>query len=131
MSERNRRKALKLLAVGAPMAWTKPVVKSVILPAHASVTTCCVTYINLLPNSGNVVVSSALLCSGSFLISGGGAGPGAWIGSGQVSGSGDFSFEVFTDIGGCCVTVSGNADCCGFEGSFGSTAISGIYPGCE
>lgn len=30
----NRRKALKTLAVGAPVVWAKPVVDSVVLPAH-------------------------------------------------------------------------------------------------
>ena len=39
MNRKNRRKALKALAVGAPIVWAKPVVDSVVLPAHAS-TTC-------------------------------------------------------------------------------------------
>ena len=30
-----RRKALKALAIGAPAVWAKPVVDSVLLPAHA------------------------------------------------------------------------------------------------
>ena len=36
MNNRNRRNALKLLAVGAPAAWSKPVVDSVVLPVHAT-----------------------------------------------------------------------------------------------
>ena len=40
MSEKNRRKALKALAVGAPAIWAKPVVDSVVIPAHAVTSTC-------------------------------------------------------------------------------------------
>jgi hypothetical protein len=35
MDKKDRRKALKALAVGAPAVWAKPVVDSVVLPAHA------------------------------------------------------------------------------------------------
>lgn len=38
MSKKNRRKALKMLAVGAPAVWAKPIVNSVALPAHAGLT---------------------------------------------------------------------------------------------
>lgn len=46
MGNNNRRKALKALAVGAPAVWAKPVVDSVVLPAHAS-TTCPLSCNNL------------------------------------------------------------------------------------
>ena len=36
MTDKNRRKGLKALAVTAPAVWAKPVVDSVLLPAHAS-----------------------------------------------------------------------------------------------
>ena len=39
MSNRLRRDALMMMAVGAPIIWAKPVVDSVILPVHA-VTSC-------------------------------------------------------------------------------------------
>ena len=40
MKDDNRRKALKALAIGAPAVWAKPVVDSVMLPAHASTSGC-------------------------------------------------------------------------------------------
>lgn len=39
MSKESRRKALKVMAVVAPTVWVKPVVDSVLLPAHA-ITSC-------------------------------------------------------------------------------------------
>ena len=36
---KTRRKALKAVAVGAPIVWCKPVVEGIVLPAHASTTT--------------------------------------------------------------------------------------------
>jgi hypothetical protein len=38
MNEKSRRNILKGLAVGTPMVWAKPVVESVMLPAHAEST---------------------------------------------------------------------------------------------
>ena len=40
MDKKSRRNALKALAVGAPVVWAKPVVDSVALPAHASLSGC-------------------------------------------------------------------------------------------
>ena len=40
MKEKNRRQALKVLAVGAPAVWAKPIVDSIVLPVHAE--TSCV-----------------------------------------------------------------------------------------
>ena len=37
MNKKSRRKALKALAAAAPVVWAKPVVDSVVLPAHAEV----------------------------------------------------------------------------------------------
>ena len=37
--KKNRRKALKAIAVSAPAVWAKPVVDSIVLPAHAA-TSC-------------------------------------------------------------------------------------------
>ena len=39
MSKENRRNILKGLAIGGPVAWAKPVVDSVVIPAHGA-TTC-------------------------------------------------------------------------------------------
>ena len=41
MKDDNRRKALKVLAVGAPAVWAKPVVDSVALPAHGATSCGC------------------------------------------------------------------------------------------
>ena len=43
MKDDKRRKALKALAIGAPAMWTKPVVDSVVLPAHANGSLRCPT----------------------------------------------------------------------------------------
>ena len=40
MDKKARRNALKALAVGAPAIWAKPVVDSVVIPAHAVTSTC-------------------------------------------------------------------------------------------
>ena len=40
MKDDNRRKTLKALAVGAPVVWVKPVVDSMVLPAHGSTSPC-------------------------------------------------------------------------------------------
>lgn len=40
MRETNRRRMLKGLALSVPAAWTPPLVKSVILPAHAQTSGC-------------------------------------------------------------------------------------------
>ena len=41
MKTQKRRNALKLLAVGAPVVWAKPIVSSVILPVHAETSPNC------------------------------------------------------------------------------------------
>ena len=38
MKDDKRRKALKAIAIGAPAVWAKPMVNSVMLPAHGSMT---------------------------------------------------------------------------------------------
>ena len=53
MSKEIRRKVLKGLAVGAPVAWSKPMVDSVLLPAHAE-TSCQVCFtISIIGADGN------------------------------------------------------------------------------
>lgn len=47
MSKQSRRKALKALAVGAPVTWANPVVESVVLPAHAATTCECQTCLSV------------------------------------------------------------------------------------
>ena len=43
MNKNSRRSVLKGLAVGTPAVWAKPIVDSVILPAHAQ-STCSVCF---------------------------------------------------------------------------------------
>ena len=135
---KNRRAILKLAsiagagAVTATDKWTRPVVKSVLLPAHATVSTCCFTMCCFSTGEVNVTVTSAILCDGTITINGNGAGPGNWGGSGPVAPDGSFSFNVVPEIpGNQVVTVSGTADCCGFQGTFGTVVISGINPACN
>lgn len=40
MTQKSRRRALKGIAVTLPAAWSPPLVKSVVLPAHAQATGC-------------------------------------------------------------------------------------------
>ena len=42
MDKKSRRNAIKALAVGAPAVWAKPVVDSLLLPAHGAMTVACV-----------------------------------------------------------------------------------------
>ena len=58
MTKKSRRKALKGLAISVPAVWAKPVLDSVVLPAHAS-TTCdpsgCFAETDITGNSYSVV----------------------------------------------------------------------------
>ena len=61
MSKEKRRKVLKSLAVGAPVVWAKPVVDSVLLPAHGAMSCEQVQSFDLLEHESE----RALCCSQS------------------------------------------------------------------
>ena len=63
MIEKRRRNALKALAVGTPVVWAKPVVDSVILPAHAQITVACVQ----INTAGSLYALSADFSNGNYL----------------------------------------------------------------
>lgn len=124
----SRREALKRLtgsagiAAGAsmlPRRWVEPVVNSVILPAHAQLSTCCVEFCQLQTDNINVEVHTASLCNGIISISGGGGGPGAWSGSGPVSENGSFSFMVDPAISDP-TPVAGTVSCTTLSGVWGT-----------
>lgn len=128
VGDHSRRQALKRITGGAGVAagtgmlsaqWIKPVVESVLLPAHAQVSTCCVEFCQLLTDNINVEVHTASLCNGIISISGGGGGPGAWNGSGPVSENGGFNFMVDPAISDP-TTVSGTVSCTTLSGVWGT-----------
>ena len=53
-----RRKALKTLAVATPVVWAKPVVDSVMLPAHAELSVACETYSST--QSGDITITCCI-----------------------------------------------------------------------
>ena len=63
MNKNNRRKALKALAVTAPAVWAKPVVDTVVLPAHGAMTGECV---QLFDGQYTFVNGQTLPCGTSF-----------------------------------------------------------------
>lgn len=68
MSKTNRRRMLKGLALSVPAAWTAPLVKSVVLPAHAQTSGCA-------PEGCYLVGTSSAAEAGTHFYWPGGTGP--------------------------------------------------------
>ncbi len=82
MSKKSRRNVIKGLAITAPAVWAKPVVKGIVLPAHAAASSC--------PLTGPVVFTLTGLPSAggdiSLSVDGDWAASGTWNGdTGAVS----------------------------------------------
>ena len=118
MSDKSRRKLLKSIAAGSgaviagkslPESWSRPVVDSVLLPAHA-VTSCAITglYCNL-----NNDLFIEVLADGTVAVNIGG-----FTGQDTVSPIAGGFFDILTDRAAAPLRVTGTVVC-------NSTAISG------
>ena len=117
MSDNSRRKLLKSVAIGSgailtgktlPENWTKPVVDSVLLPAHAQATcTPCLDAANYCAGSGGGSIEVSVAVDGTVTVT-----------HSVVNGTdtvdpctgGDFSVSG-TSTGGGTVTISGTIPC--------------------
>jgi hypothetical protein len=104
MSDKKRRKLLKSIAAGSgavitgktlPESWTRPMVDSVALPAHAETSlVCCEGVFCNLDFGQNEINGSAQVSSDCTIIMEGDSAVGPWSGSGTVAADGSFSFPV-------------------------------------
>jgi len=141
MSNENRRKLLKSLAAGSgaiiagkslPDNWIKPVVDSVMLPAHGQTSFVCCAGVFCDLSFQAPIGGVAQVNSDCTIIMEGGSISGNWSGSGTVAADGSFSFTVnFSPSGSQTVTGTVTAGCTRISGSMtGFSAFSApVAPG--
>ena len=107
-SSESRRKLLKSIAAGSgaivagkslPESWTRPVVDSVMLPAHAQTSVCCEGVFCDLDFGLAPIDGSAQVSSDCTIVMEGRSDGGDWSGSGTVAADGTFSFNVVFALG--------------------------------
>jgi len=150
----SRRKLLKSIAAGSgaviagkslPESWSKPIVDTVMLPAHAATTatddssterTCCAGVFCGLDFDSSPVAGSAIVNSDCTIsMEGIAAGEGVfeWSGSGVVEADGTFSFIIIDKANSSALeTVTGKVanDCSIITGFIASTRFFGeVTPG--
>jgi len=104
VSDKKRRRLLKSIAAGSgavitgktlPESWTRPIVDSVALPAHAETSPACCEGVFCNLNFGQAPIGgSAQVSSDCTIIMEGGSEAGDWSGSGTVAADGSFSFPI-------------------------------------
>ena len=68
MNNELRRKSLKLVAAGIPAVWAKPVIHSVVLPAHANTSDAVLTCFQSDDDGGQVVIPEGSNWSSPFFV---------------------------------------------------------------
>jgi len=145
MSDKRRRKLLKSIAAGSgavitgktlPELWTRPIVDSVALPAHATTSlVCCEGVFCDLGFSQQVpIIGSAQVSSDCTIVMEGDSIDGGWSGSGTVAADGSFSFpiifatstnqQVTGNVTDGCLRISGTLT--GGWGNFSAPVSQGI-----
>ena len=137
----SRRKLLKSIAAGSgaivagkslPDSWSKPIVDSVMLPAHAQTSLVCCEGVFCDINISGPIGGSAQVSSDCTIIMEGGSIAGDWSGSGTVAADRSFSFAVNFPSGteqvtgfvyDDCATIVGNMT--GW-GGFGGAVTPGL-----
>ena len=133
-SSQNRRNILKSIGIGSlaasasiPSTWHKPVVNTILIPAHAQTShVCCEGVFCTLSFISTGIGGSAEVFSDCTINLSGISAAGAWSGSGLVSEDGTFSFDLTFAMGGP-QPISGTVepDCSRISGVFAFEAFSG------
>lgn len=130
MSDQSRRKLLKSIAAGSgaivagsslPENWTKPVVDSVMLPAHAATSPgCCAgVFCNLTFDDTNIGGAAQVNSNCTISMQGRALGQYDWSGSGYVAADGSFTFTIVFSGGPANQVVYGRVseDCLSISGT--------------